>query len=101
MCYLDLNQAQIPLQNRPVVVVLNSSTTTDKAAITAAKGLMVFLESRTAAVQFIVLPANTAGGNIGVDDYLAGGKTVSDLLALPSFDPSVESKKGKGEPAYN
>lgn len=92
---------QIPLENRPVVVVLDSNTTTDKAAITAAKGLDVLLERRKAAVQFIVLPADVAGGKIGVDDYLAAGKTVADLLALPPVDPSALSKKCAGEPTYS
>ncbi|MGA2253366.1 MAG: hypothetical protein ABSG53_01790 [Thermoguttaceae bacterium] len=91
---------RVPLENRPVVVLLDSNATTDRAAVSAATGLRGFLENQKAVVRIIVLPNDATSGKVGVDDFLAGGKTVNDLLALPSFEPSDQSKKGKGEPAY-
>ena len=77
---------QVPLENRPVVVVLDSDTMADNAAKSAARGLKCFLEGKKAKVRIIVLPTDIAGRKVGVDEYLAADKTVADLLALQQPD---------------
>src|SRR4051812_26303979 len=42
--------------------------------------LKAFLENRGAKVRLIYLPAGDGGAKQGVDDYLAAGHTVDDLL---------------------
>jgi hypothetical protein len=91
---------RIPLDNRLVVVVLDSNTTTDKAAIMAAAGLKDFLESRKAQVRLIVLPSDSTGGKVGVDDYLAAGRTVDDLLGLQPLELPDQDRRHGGESAY-
>jgi hypothetical protein len=82
---------RVPLDGRQVVIVLDSNTAGDKAATVAAKGLTAFLTSRKAIVKLIVLPSKHTGTKVGVDDYLAAGNTVDDLLALPPTNITVQT----------
>ncbi len=76
----------IALNGREVYVVFDSDVMV-KAAVHLALGrLKGFLETRGARVRLVYLPSGTGAVKVGLDDFLASGKTVDDLLALASDD---------------
>lgn len=72
----------IALNDRTVYAVFDSDVMTKPEVHAALARLKGFLESRGAKVQLIYLPAGDKEGKIGVDDYLAGGRSLEDLAAL-------------------
>ncbi len=71
----------IALEGRKVYVVFDSDVMEKLEVHAALSRLKGFLESRKATVHPIYLPAGEGGSKQGVDDYLAAGHTVDDLLS--------------------
>jgi len=82
----------IALNGREVFIAFDSDVTTKPAVRSAMERLKAFLESRVAKVRIIYFPAGNAGAKVGLDDYLAQGHGVTDLLALASaaLPPVIE-----------
>ncbi|MFI5364361.1 MAG: DUF927 domain-containing protein [Candidatus Binatia bacterium] len=72
----------IALNGRAVYVVFDSDVVEKRAVQAALVRLKAFLESRGATVRVIYLPTGPGGVKVGLDDYLAAGRTVEELLAL-------------------
>lgn len=75
---------QIALNDRAVCLVFDSDVVTKPAVHAALSRLKGFLEAKDAHVLIVYLPAADGGGKVGLDDYLAAGHGVDDLLALAS-----------------
>ncbi|MEZ4503005.1 MAG: DUF3854 domain-containing protein [Dehalococcoidia bacterium] len=72
----------IALNDRQVFIVFDSDVMLKTAVHAAMQRLADFLRSRSANVLFIYLPAGAAGAKVGVDDFLASGNDIDDLLKL-------------------
>jgi Domain of unknown function (DUF3854) len=79
----------IALFGREVLIAFDSDAATKREVGAALARLRSFLESRGAHVRVIRLPAAAGGGKTGLDDYLAAGHSVDDLLALAGEDVAV------------
>lgn len=93
----------IALNNRQVYIVFDSDVMEKLPVHKALERLRGFLESRDAKIKLIYLPSGDGAAKLGVDDYLATGKTVDDLLAFATSNhkapPEVEKEnKGSGLP---
>jgi hypothetical protein len=71
----------IALNERQVFIAFDSDVVLKRAVHQALARLKAFLEQRGASVAMIYLPPAEAG-KVGLDDYLAAGHAVADLLAL-------------------
>jgi len=69
---------------RAVYIVFDSDATEKRPVHAALTRLKAFLEARGATVRVIYLPPGPAGAKVGLDDFLAAGGTVEQLLALAS-----------------
>lgn len=74
----------IALNRRDVYICFDSDVMTKPPVHQAMARLRAFLEQRDARVQLIYLPPAKGGGKVGLDDYLAAGHNVADLLRLAS-----------------
>jgi uncharacterized protein DUF3854 len=72
----------IALKGRQVYLCFDSDVMLKPQVHQALARLKGFLESRGAAVALIYLPPGEGVQKVGVDDYLASGPTLDDLLAL-------------------
>lgn len=72
----------IALKDRDIYIAFDSDVTTKSAVYDALRRLKAFLEHRGARVWIVYLPEGQAGEKIGLDDFLAGGKSRDDVLAL-------------------
>ena len=72
----------IALAGRVIYIAFDSDVMTKTAVAQALERLKAFLESRGAQVRPAYLPAGLDGEKVGLDDYLAAGHSVTDLLAL-------------------
>ena len=72
----------VALNGRTVYVAFDSDVTVKVEVREALARLKAFLESRKAKVEIVYLPAADGGAKMGLDDYLAAGHTVDELLAL-------------------
>ncbi len=86
----------IPLNGRPVFVVFDSDLMIKPQVHAALARFKAFLESRHAKVLLIYLPNAEDGSKVGLDDYLAAGHDVDDLLALATID--LRSIPVEGDP---
>ncbi|MDP9363543.1 MAG: DUF3854 domain-containing protein, partial [Chloroflexota bacterium] len=77
---------QIALNGRDVYLVFDSDVATKPPVHAALARLKALLESRGASVLIVYLPADAGGAKVGLDDYLAAGHGVDDLLALASCE---------------
>ena len=50
----------------------------------ALRRLKAFLEARSGRINIVYLPSGEGGAKVGLDDFLAAGNSVDDLLALAS-----------------
>lgn len=82
----------VALNGRQVYVVFDSDVMLKTAVHAALSRLKSFLEHRGAKVALIYLPSGDSASKQGVDDFLASGHTVDDLLALAS--PELRSLEG-------
>jgi hypothetical protein len=76
----------IALNNRRTYVAFDSDVMTKPDVRAALARLKAFLESRGARVWLVYLPAGPNGNKVGLDDYLAAGHSVDELLALATPD---------------
>jgi hypothetical protein len=79
----------VALNGRQVYVVFDSDVTLKPEVHGALVRLKALLERRVAAVLVIYLPPGEGGAKTGLDDFLASGQSVDNLLALAS--PEVRS----------
>jgi hypothetical protein len=86
---------RVALNGRTVYIVFDSDVTTKPEVRDALVRLKAFLESRKATVEVVYLPAGDGGTKTGLDDYLAAGHTVDELLALarPELPAPVRPEK--------
>src|SRR5215217_2910130 len=70
----------VAFNSRRVYIVFDSDVMEKSEVHAALSRLKAFLESRGAAVSLIYLPPGDSGAKQGVDDYLAAGGTVDDLI---------------------
>ena len=92
----------IALKGRIVYLCFDSDVTHKQSVAEALGRLARFLESRGARCQVIYLPSGAGGTKVGLDDYLAQGHTVDDLLALamPNLPANDESSTVRARPNY-
>ena len=84
----------IRLRDRRVLVAFDSDVMTKPAVRGALTRLTNWLEFRGATVRHIVLTSD--GAKVGLDDYLAGGGSVADLIigsVRPNDDPAPAAKE--------
>jgi hypothetical protein len=74
----------IALNGRQVYLAFDSDVMTKPTVFAALERLGSFLGSRKAIVRYVYLPAGPGGVKTGLDDFLASGHSVDDLLALAS-----------------
>jgi hypothetical protein len=74
----------IALAGRQIYLAFDSDVMTKPQVYAALERLGAFLASRKAHVSYVYLPSGPGGTKVGLDDYLAAGHTVDDLLALAS-----------------
>ncbi len=67
---------------REVYIAFDSDVMTKPAVFLALTRLKPYLESRGAVVRVVYLPAREDGSKVGLDDFLADGRDIDDLLAL-------------------
>lgn len=72
----------VALNERDVFIVFDSDVMRKKSVYAALRSLREWLQSRGAKVFLIYLPTGDGGAKIGVDDFLASGKSLDDLLRL-------------------
>ena len=73
----------VALNGRTVYLCFDSDVTTKREVYAALERLKAFLESRDAKVKIVYLP-DDGDAKTGVDDYLAKGHDIDDLLKLAS-----------------
>lgn len=76
----------IALNGRVTHIAFDSDVMTNPAVGEALARLKAFLESRRAQVRLVYLPAGPGGDKVGLDDYLAAGHMVEELLAHATTD---------------
>ena len=91
--------ADIALNGRQVRICFDSDAVTKKEVARALRGFKAFLESHGAFVGVIYLPPGPDNQKVGLDDFLADGHTVDDLVSLaedvirePEDTPRAELK---------
>ena len=89
---------------REIYIVFDSDAMVKLSVFLALTRLKPFLESRGAVVRAIYLPAGEGGTKVGLDDFLAVGHDIDDLLALatdtlrePSDVPGWESEERESQ----
>jgi len=92
----------IALNERVVYVAFDSDVMVKAEVYDALVRLKGFLEHRGARVLLIYLPPSEGGAKRGLDDYLASGRSVEELLALASTHlkarPRHQEEDSSGSP---
>lgn len=83
----------VALNDRRVYVVFDSDVMEKKEVHAALVRLKGMLEHRSARVLLIYLPSGDGANKQGVDDYLASGRSVDDLLALATSELKAAPKE--------
>ncbi len=89
----------IPLSGRQVILAFSSVVTSDSHRLTALRRLAEFLQERGAIVKVIEFESEADGSPVGLDDYLAAGHGIDDLLALAK-DLAEFGQDGRNECPY-
>jgi hypothetical protein len=76
----------IALNGRDAYIVFDSDVMIKPEVHAALRRLKALLESRGARVMQTPLPSGEGGVKVGLDDFLAAGHSVTELLALARFD---------------
>lgn len=79
---------------REVYIVFDSDMAEKPQVMAAAKRLTPILRNRGANVEIVLLPPREDGGKQGVDDYLAAGGTIADLLHLANIAKAAHAAEG-------
>jgi len=74
----------IAFNDRPTYLAFDSDVMTKPEVHAALVRLKAFLETRGARVMLIYLPSGSGGEKVGLDDFLASGHGIEDLLSLAS-----------------
>lgn len=77
---------EVALAGREIRIVFDSDIMRKLPVYQALKSLREWLRSKGATVYQIYLPEETTGVKVGVDDFLATGKTLDDLQRLTTAD---------------
>jgi hypothetical protein len=85
----------IELHERNVYIAFDSDVSTKTMVAKALGKLKTFLKNRGAFVHTVYLPNAEDGSKVGLDDYLASGKTVKELYALPQYLPGGQYSNPK------
>ena len=88
----------IALNGREVYICFDSDVVTKRAVHSALARLKPFLEQRGSRVHVIYLPSASGGTKVGLDDFLAAGGGVDDLLALASDILRISEEQPRSEP---
>ncbi len=75
----------IPLRGREVIIAFDSDARTNRNVARAMERLGAWLRSKGAKVRYLVCPEVSGVSKSGVDDFLAAGGTVEELLAFCSL----------------
>lgn len=87
----------ITLGGRRVYVVFDSDVKAKREVRRALEALHAFLSGQGAEVRLVYLPAGPDGEKVGLDDFLAAGRTRDDLLELATTELASEpSSNGRG-----
>jgi len=84
----------VALNDRPAFIVFDSDVMTKSGVHASLVRFKPFLESRHARVELIYLPPGEDGAKVGLDDFLAAGNSIDDLLALASPEIRALVKDG-------
>jgi Protein of unknown function (DUF3631)/Domain of unknown function (DUF3854) len=76
----------IALNGRPTYIVFDSDVMTKPSVNAALVRLKAFLASRHADIRLIYLLSGPGGAKVGLDDYVAAGHTVHELLGLATTE---------------
>jgi hypothetical protein len=87
----------IALNGREVFLCFDSDVMTKEPVNLALMRLKKFLEQRDAQVKLVYLPDGEHGEKVGLDDFLAAGHTVDDLVALTEKANARAETSGKKE----
>lgn len=91
----------IPLVNRQVYIAFDSDQSTNPNVQAAARRLHAELKRRGTVPKVLCLPPGKGGEKQGLDDFLAAGNTLEDLLGLPTLDLlAFEEEESAGENSY-
>lgn len=82
---------KIPLKGRKVVIAFDSDVSTNPSVAVAAQKTGEFLVGRGASVTYAILPPGDGGAKVGLDDFLASGRNIDDLLGLTTEQPPTGS----------
>lgn len=74
----------VALQGRDTYIAYDSDVMQKPQVHDALARLGAFLQSRGANLHYVYLPSGPGGTKVGLDDYLAAGHSVDDLLTLAS-----------------
>jgi hypothetical protein len=90
----------IALNDRLVYIAFDSDVMTKVGVYGALVRFKAFLESRHAHVRLIYLPSGPDGTKVGLDDYLAAGHGIDDMLALATTElrPAPGADASTGSP---
>jgi hypothetical protein len=82
----------IALNSRQVFLAFDSDYATNPSVAQAVKRLAAFLMGKRANVSIVLLPMGENGSKNGVDDFLAGGRSIAELkaLAVPAEEAVVD-----------
>jgi len=86
----------IALKGREVYIAFDGDVVTKIEVWQALRRLQAFLESRGADVRVIRLPVGEGGAKVGLDDYLAAGHSVQDLVALVNAPEPTAAPESAG-----
>src|SRR5215217_8424884 len=90
----------LALSGRKVYIVFDSDVLEKREVHAALSRLKAFLQSRGARVSLIYLPPGEGGVKQGVDDYLAAGGTVDDLLQHATSELKSSPREEGSETPY-
>jgi Protein of unknown function (DUF3631)/Domain of unknown function (DUF3854) len=91
----------VHLKGRRVFLTFDSDAMTNPQVATARRRLGEWLGHRGAEVLYVLLPAGDAGEKVGADDFLAGGHSLQDLVALATEElppPPGAAKQEQRDP---
>ncbi|HKV44730.1 MAG TPA: DUF3631 domain-containing protein [bacterium] len=90
----------VALKGRTVYLAFDSDAMTKRQVQKALLRFHRFLESRGARVRIVGLPSGPDGSKVGLDDYLAIGHSIQDLLALAKPDLRDPPKEAPSAPMH-
>jgi hypothetical protein len=87
----------IALNGRTVYIAFDSDVMTKEAVNLALMRLKKFLEGRKADVKVLYLPEGENGEKVGLDDFLAAGRTVKELIDCVGTESTGRRKAERRE----